>query len=328
MLDTLRAVLDPPRYHGHGRRPPFFEGWYFKLVDASGARRYAVIPGIFLAHEVAASHAFVQVLDGRTGHATYHSYPLHSFWAARDRFAIRVGPNAFSAGSLSLDIDSPDRAVRGAVRLQGTHAWPVRLWSPGAMGWYAWVPSMETYHGVVSMDHRLEGVLEVDEMPVVFDGGRGYVEKDWGRRLPEAWIWFQSNHFPEPGISLTASLAIVPWRGRPFAGFVTGLLHNGRLYRLATYTGARIAALQVDDRQIHWQVADGRCRLEMTADRAEGGVLRAPQVVDMDRRVPETLNATVSVRLQDRQGVVYEGTGRYAGLEAVGDLARLVAMAT
>ena len=164
MLDTLRAVLDPARYHGHGRKPPFFEGWYFKLVDASGARRYAVIPGIFLAREAAASHAFVQVLDGRTGHATYHSYPLDSFWAARDRFAIRVGPNAFSARSLSLDIDSPDRTVRGAVRLQGTHPWPVRLWSPGAMGWYAWMPSLETYHGVVSMDHRLEGVLEVDEM--------------------------------------------------------------------------------------------------------------------------------------------------------------------
>jgi hypothetical protein len=32
-------------YHGHGKRPPFFEGWYYKLVSADETQRYAVIPG-------------------------------------------------------------------------------------------------------------------------------------------------------------------------------------------------------------------------------------------------------------------------------------------
>ncbi|WP_243392439.1 MULTISPECIES: tocopherol cyclase family protein [unclassified Mesotoga] len=26
-------------------------------------------------------------------------------------------------------------------------------------------------------------------------GGKGYIEKDWGRSLPDAWIWMQSNNF-------------------------------------------------------------------------------------------------------------------------------------
>ena len=30
----LRAVWQPAMYHGHGKRKDFFEGWYFKFVDA------------------------------------------------------------------------------------------------------------------------------------------------------------------------------------------------------------------------------------------------------------------------------------------------------
>ena len=36
--------MHPEWYHGHDRKPPLFEGWYFKLVDPSGEHRYAIIP--------------------------------------------------------------------------------------------------------------------------------------------------------------------------------------------------------------------------------------------------------------------------------------------
>ena len=34
MFNFLRTTLHPERYHGHGKKPPFFEGWYYKLIDA------------------------------------------------------------------------------------------------------------------------------------------------------------------------------------------------------------------------------------------------------------------------------------------------------
>jgi hypothetical protein len=45
----------------------------------------------------------------------------------------------------------------------------------------------------------------------------------------------------------------------------------------------------------------------------------------MDRRIAETMDARVDVRLEARGGgtEVFAGTGRYACLEAVGDLDRL-----
>ena len=329
MIQFLRTILHPDRYHGHGKEPPFFEGWYYKLVDAAEGRRYAIIPGVFLSHDPERQHAFVQVLDGRSGQSAYHRYPADVFWAAKDRFEIGIGPNRFTACEIALDLEGPGLPVRGQLRFEGLNPWPVRLTSPGIMGWYAWMPFMETYHGVVSLDHGIEGSLIIANEEIDFSGGRGYIEKDWGRSFPAAWIWFQTNHFGRPGTSLTASVAIIPWIGRSFPGFIVGLLHNGRLYRFATYTGAETEALDITDEEVTWIITDRRYSLEMRARRAEGGLLQAPTTVDMGRRIAETLDARVEVRLHERQGanrLLFEGTGRHGGLEANGDLDRLVSM--
>jgi len=204
------------------------------------------------------------------------------------------------------------------------------LTSPGIMGWYAWVPFMECYHGVVSLDHAIEGELTVGEETIDFAGGRGYTEKDWGQAFPSAWIWFQTNHFEQAGTSLTASVAIIPWLRSWFPGFIIGLWHGGQLYRFATYTGAQTVRLDAEDREVLWAVEDRKYRLEMRATRPEGGRLQAPTPEDMGRRIAETLNAVVDVKLSVATGgswqEVYTGTGKHAGLEAVGDLARLRTM--
>ncbi|MGD8398233.1 MAG: tocopherol cyclase family protein [Anaerolineae bacterium] len=325
MFNFFRNILHPARYHGHDKRPPFFEGWYYKLVSEGGRQRYAIIPGIFLSDDPDRQHAFVQVLDGVTGRSAYHRYPADAFWAARDAFHLRIGDSDFTADRIRLNVEGEELGVQGELRFEGITPWPVRLTSPGIMGWYAWVPFMETYHGVVSLDHGIEGGLTVEGATVDFSGGRGYIEKDWGRAFPAAWIWLQANHFDAPGTSLTASVAIIPWLRGSFPGFILGLWHEGQLYRFATYTGARIASLDIGDRVVEWRVVDDHYRLHMTATRPQGGLLQAPTTVGMDRRIAETMDARVDVRLEELGGgaEVFSGTGRYACLEAVGDLDRL-----
>lgn len=320
--------MHPEWYHGHGKRPPFFEGWYYKLVDASGKKRYAIIPGIFLSDDPDQHHAFVQVLNGVTGEATYHRYPAQSFCAAKGEFDVRVGSNRFTAGSIHLDIASASQLLRGEVHFEGLTPWPVTLISPGIMGWYSWVPFMECYHGVISLDHTLRGRFTVDEQGIDWTGGRGYTEKDWGMSFPSAWVWMQTNHFAQPGTSITASVAIIPWLLRSFRGMIVGLWHDGQLYRFATYTGAEIEHLEVTEGRVNWIIRDRTHRLEIRAVRASSAPLRGPSKVDMGLRVPESLQSTVEVRLikstgRDR-GLLFEGQGRYAGLEIAGDLDRLL----
>jgi hypothetical protein len=255
---------------------------------------------------------------------------LEDFWAAEDELDLRIGPNRFTSAGLSLDLQSETLGLRGELAFRGLVSWPVTLLSPGIMGWYGWVPFMETYHGVVSLDHQIEGMLVIEDEVIDFSGGRGYTEKDWGRSFPSAWIWFQSNHFREAGICLTASLAIIPWIGRSFPGLIVGLWYGGQLHRFATYTGAKTETLAIGDEEVVWTVSDRRHRLEMRARRVGGGLLQAPSTEDMDRRIVETLDGEVRVALFSVDGEhtrqLMDDVGRYAGLEAAGDVRRLESM--
>jgi tocopherol cyclase len=313
MASFIYTTLHPEMYHGMRAQPPFFEGWYFKLVNPDESVRYAIIPGIFLGEN---GHAFIQVLDGVTGETAYHTFPISKFQASDRLFDIRIGASSFNSERIILDIAQGPLAIKGEIRFAGINPWPVTWSSPGIMGWYAWMPKMECYHGVVSLDHILEGSLEIDGEVHDFTSGHGYIEKDWGQAFPEAWVWFQSNHFELPGTCITASVATIPWMGSAFRGFIIGLWHEKQLYRFTTYTGAKISSLAISDEAVDWKIQNRAYRLEMRAERAGGGLLLGPTRLEMGKRVVETLNATVSVRLVSRNGdEIFLGTGRNAGLE-------------
>ena len=320
----IRKTMNPEMYHGHGQAPPFFEGWYYKLVNQDGSQRFSIIPGVFLGKD---GHAFIQVLKGNIAKSTYHRFDLSEFWASEEGFEVRIGENFFSQDSIALKIDDHLGQVYGKLAFQGLKPWPVSITSPGIMGWYAWVPKMECYHGVLSFDHSIQGQLQINQEILDFSDGRGYIEKDWGQSFPAGYVWFQSNHFDTPGTSLTASVAVIPWMGNAFRGFIIGLWHQDRLYRFATYTGAKIKKLEITDDRVNWIVQDRRYRLEMAASRTEGGLLHGPTRAQMLQRVEESMSATVEIQLSTRNSqVIVDSQGGNTAMEVHGDLDRLLAM--
>jgi hypothetical protein len=322
MRRYLHTTLTPAMYHGHRAKPPFFEGWYFKLISADERQRYAIIPGVILGQQ---GHAFIQVLNGNEGTAAYHRFPLEQFWASESEFDIRIGESRFTSSEITLHVAGNAGLIEGRLRFENPIPWPVSWRSPGIMGWYAWVPRMECYHGVLGFDHPIRGGLRIDGASIDFDGGRGYIEKDWGQSFPSAWVWFQTNHFEVLGTSLTASVAVIPFLGGAFRGFIVGLWHGRRLYRFATYTGARIESLDIQPDHVRWVIVDQAHRLALLARKAQSAAILGPTRVEMGIRVNETLQATVEARLETRQGkLIFAGVGRNAGLEVQGDLERLL----
>lgn len=320
-LRSLRAVWHPDRYHGWGKRTHYFEGWYFKLVDPTEQYAFAVIPGIALGVQ-GQGQSFIQRLDGKACTAAYHQFTSEAFQPAADRFAVSIGKNFFSAGRISLDLPE----LRGELHFESLYHWPKMLGAPGIMGWYSFVPFMECYHGVVSMDHLISGKLEVYGKTVDFTGGRGYMEKDWGRSFPRCWIWMQSNHF-ESGrrISLMASVARIPWIGSHFTGYIVGFLLDDHLYRFATYTGAKMQVrLDEEKHTVHLVFSDRRHRLEITAHQAKTGALVSPISGNMTGKVNESMQATIDLTLWEADTIVFQGTGRNAGLEVAGPVESLL----
>lgn len=317
-----QALWHPERYHGWGRQRGYFEGWYFKLADPAGLATLAVIPGISIKPD-GRREAFVQVLDGQQARAWYHPFAEEEFRPDPGGFAIRIGKNHFSDHGIRLDLPE----LRGELQFHRTFPWPRSLGAPGIMGWYAFMPFMECYHGVWSMHHNLSGSLRWQGRDIDFGGGLGYGEKDWGTSFPKGWIWTQSNHFEgDRRVSVMASLAHIPWMGSSFVGFIGGILLDDRLFRFATYTGARRLAVMEGDR-IRIGFRDRRHTLTIEAESGPGAHLLSPLQGEMTGKVNESLQATLQVELQEEGRTLFRGTGIRAGLEAAGEVDSLLANA-
>lgn len=326
MINYLRSVHNPAWYHGHGKRAPYFEGWYFKLVTAKQDKRFAFIPGVFINQDPSKTHAFVQVLDGNEGKTYYHRFG--SFEAKPQAFDVRIDRSYFKQDHIVIDIDDEVGRIKGELRFEGIRPWPVSFASPGVMGWFGWLPFLECYHGVLGMDHRIVGTIDIYGDVIDFTDGRGYIEKDWGKSFPSGYIWQQSNHFGQEGTSLSGSIAVIPNLGRSFAGFIVGFLHEDELYSFTTYNGSKVDLLRVDDHEVLWRLYNKNHELTMRSTRAESGPLLGPERSDMHKRVDETMKATIEVELvaldSYRKRTLYTGTGQNAGLEVVGDLRQLL----
>lgn len=317
----VNAFFNHELYHGWNKSKRYFEGWYFKLVSADTTNAFAFIPGIAMDND-GKQQAFVQVLDGKGYTAAYHKYAASEFHADPDTFLIRVADNSFSLQEVTLNLPE----IKGTVQLHNHFLWPKKILSPGIMGWYAFVPAMECYHQVVSMDYDLSGSLHIKNADVNFTSGKGYLEKDWGRSFPSSWIWMQSNHFAAARTSFKLSVAKIPWLSSHFIGFISAFLIDGKLMRFATYTGAKLTYVDIQEDVVAVTLQDKQHVLQVVAHKAEGAELAAPILGMMDGRVKESMDAIIHVTLINRitNKVIFDDKGRHAGLEVAGNVSEIL----
>ena len=185
------------------------------------------------------------------------------------------------------------------------------------MGWYAYVPKMECKHGLVSLNHQLKGSLNIQSKEINFSGGKGYIEKDYGSSFPESWIWLQSNHFKSEEASFFISIAKIPWMGSFFIGHLCILQIAGKCYNFSKYTGAKIQKLSYNKPLLEIHVSTKNYKLEILASYKKDGNLQAPVSGDMNRRIKESIDSEVKVKLYDKKKntIVFQEQGERAGLE-------------
>jgi tocopherol cyclase len=290
---NLRKTVNTTIFQGNKKKRKYFEGWYFKMVAEDGASILSVIPGISLSRDGKEQHAFIQLINGVTAQTNYYSFPIEEFSFSKKEFAVKIGDNYFSKDMLILNLKDNDSFVSGKIEMFNPVDYTSdKFMTPGIMGWYRFVPFMQCYHGVVSLTHKLKGKLIINNEIYDFNNGKGYIEKDWGASMPSAWIWMQSNHFNDSNSSLMLSIADIPWLGKSFTGFLGFFYHNNQIHHFASYSNI--------------------------------GMLKAPAEGSMDRRIPESIDATIKITMIDRKGrIVFVDSTNIAGLEMVGDYKNL-----
>ena len=320
-------LLKPQAYHGNKYGSPFFEGWYHKLTTKSN-KSLAIIPGIYKSGLTDYKTAFIMVFDGENGKVFFEKYDTNDFNISKSDYNLHLGPNYFSLNEIKLDIRSNNFYLKGEVKSNGIKPWPVTFVEPGCIGWYAYIPTMECFHGILSMDHSLSGSVKLNESLYDFSEGRGYIEKDWGKNFPENWIWAQSNHFQNNQASISASLATIPWKGRKFAGFIVGFYFNNKLYRFTTYRKTTIKDIQYDGRKILWQLQRKNTLLELKIEKGEkAGLLFAPDDNDMKQKVTEYLDGKIHCKLYHNNSKIFDDYSNLCATEFIGNINELIKMA-
>jgi tocopherol cyclase len=321
LFKRINAFFNPEQFQGWGKKRKYFEGWYFKVVNAAETKAFAFIPGIAM-DEKGNRHAFVQVLDGKKKTADYHKFDADSFIPSPGKFLIQIEGSKFADNNIRLDLPG----IKGQLEFSGNVPWPKPFYSPGIMGPYAFVPFMECYHGIVSMDHSIQGDLNIDEETIDFTNGKGYIEKDWGRSFPSAYFWMQTNHFSQTGISLKASVAKIPWIRKSFVGFIAGLWLNGRLIRFTTYNKSVLRKSFADNEKVELVIENKKYRIEILAYRDAATALASPILGFMAGRIEESMTAAIEVKLTDMKNgtTLFHDTGRNAGLEVAGNIQEIM----
>ena len=312
-MKSLYRIYHPEIFQGSLSKKNYFEGWYFKHVNADAGKAFAVIPGVSLSDD---PHSFIQFIDGNTGKTSYFRYPLNDFSFSRKKLEVSPGRSFFSESEVRLDLENKDFRITGKLTYPGITRIPKKILRPGIMGWYSFIPNMECNHGVVSAGHSVEGSITVNGMVSNFNGGRGYIEKDWGTSFPESWLWLQCNNFKREDISVMISVAKIPWMGSWFMGFISFISIAGKVIVLATYNGAKISSIRkIDETHTEVVIREGALTITAVTEKKGAGTLRAPVKGLMDSIIKESLNSEVMLELKDGNNILFSGRGLRAGYE-------------
>jgi len=312
----IHALWHPECYHGWGRSKRFFEGWYYKVVSENQMHALAIIPGIAM-DENGQKQSFIQVLDGKNLNASYHKFEAKEFQPNPKKHALKIQRNFFSKNKLKLDLPH----LKGELIFENLTPWPNSFFSPGIMGPFSFVPFMECYHAILSMNHSIRGVLILNGKSLSFNKGKGYMEKDWGHSFPEGYIWMQSNHFTQKETSIKVSIAKIPWLKSAFIGHIAGLIINDKLIEFTTYNKSKLRACRVSKKEVQIEMENSRYRLQINAQREKATSLAAPLAGFMNGRIKESMDAKIHTVLIDKKTnqTVLNDTGLSAGIEVAGN---------
>ena len=316
MFNKIHALWNPECYHGWGRKKRFFEGWYYKLVSQNQQHALALIPGIAM-DTSGQKQAFIQLLDGKNLKGTYHKFHAKQFKPTAKKHALKIENNFFSEKMLVLDLPN----IKGELFFDNLKPWSNSFFSPGIMGPFSFVPFMECYHGVLSMNHSIKGRLDFNGESLSFDNGKGYMEKDWGHSFPEGYIWMQSNHFAKKDTSVKVSVAKIPFLKSSFIGHIAGLLINGKLIEFTTYNGTKLNTCKVSHENVQIEMQNRYYKLKINAKREKATSLAAPISGFMTGRIEESMDAKIHVILIDKKTNqrLLNDTGSSAAIEVAGD---------
>lgn len=288
-------------FYGSTKRRKYFEGWYVK--QNNGHETVAFIPA-FHVDSFGKPSASMQAI---TSAGSYHMrFSACDFYADEKGFNVNLGANRFTINGAEIDFRTKDVSICGSLSFSE--------WTPlqyDIMGPFRFVPFMQCSHGVLSLFHRVDGMLSINGSPLSFINGTGYIETDRGISFPSVYLWTQCNWHADEACCIMLSIADIPFLGARFTGCIGCVFFNGREYRFATYLGVKIERFSESGAYIR----QGDMRLVAELIESNAHSLWAPESGDMIRTIHEHAMCTVRYRFEKSGETLLDFTCSHASFE-------------
>lgn len=290
-------------YHGLNKKKSFFEGWFFKHQTAD--KTLSLIPGVNIDGK-GNKKAFIQVITDT--HSYNIDYPFLEFYVDPKKFFIKIGKNTFGKAGVSIDIEDKSLRLKGQI----TYG-PLTPLKYDIMGPFSVLPFMECNHGVLSLFHKMNGTLTMNDSTLSFENGTGYLETDWGSSFPKTYLWTQCNIFKDNLCSVMLSIADIPFLKQSFRGCIAVIYYQNKEYRLATYKGVKI--IKYDAEGI--LLIQGHYRLEIGFLESSPLPLLAPDKGSMTRTIHENPSCKCRYQFFIKDQLLFDLISDRASLEVV-----------
>lgn len=321
------SKINPDLYHGNNKTNNFFEGWYFKIADSENKHAIAIIPGIFKGTNLSDSHSFIQIVNGSDIKYSYVRFKENEFHSENPKFAISINDNFFSLDGMNILINDEECTIKGKIDFGNIKRWPDTFINPGSMGFFNYIPNLQCYSQVIAMDMALSGYLIINNEKVDFNGGRGYIEKNWGSNFPISWIWVQSNCFKNLKTSLTCSIGDVPFGLTRFNGFLIGLYSDDKFYSFTTINRSKVTVkYEGNDVKITAKNKKFSLNIEVHTDKGKFILCMGPKGISMIPLVKESLTGIIKIELRNNVTgeIILTDTGLSSGIEYGGEKMALI----
>jgi hypothetical protein len=113
MFKRLNAFFNPEQFQGWGKTSSYFEGWYFKLLNADASSAFAIIPGIAMDKKGKDGNNNGEA-DAREGKDIAHRKALSKGGSNKDGYFIQsaAGNRSFkrnASGALVSEVSKRER---------------------------------------------------------------------------------------------------------------------------------------------------------------------------------------------------------------------------
>ncbi|MFB6317120.1 tocopherol cyclase family protein [Saccharicrinis sp. FJH54] len=316
----LPKVYHPEIFQFCKNHRRYFENWLFKLVSEDRNSVMVIIPVMELGSN---QRCYVQFMNGISGETCVAYYDLKELTASKYDMDFSFGGNNFSEKGIDISVDQKGFTGSGRIDFGELMRYPSKGLRRNLMGYFSYLPFQHIYYAVISMQHKINGSITMNNQTFNFDNGTGFIEKTWGKYYPESWLYIGCNTFTIPDTYFVVTASTINLGFTKILGNIGYFYHKGKLLNISFYTKTRFTKFDHQGKVLLLELTKDEHRIEITLIPRNKGKIKIPSATE-NRYVFESADSTLHLNYFVNNQLVLSTEGEHAEYDFVEDLNNLI----